>query len=114
MIGNGLRSNIWEKFKDRFNVKQIGEFYSATEGPGVLINQVDKAGSIGYFPKLVILLLGGIPLVNFFLTKSKFYTSKIKYDIEKEEIVKDQNGFCVRCQLGETGQFGTSQFSIEI
>eukprot|EP01124_Arcella_intermedia_P036133 TRINITY_DN939_c0_g1_i2.p1 TRINITY_DN939_c0_g1~~TRINITY_DN939_c0_g1_i2.p1 ORF type:complete len:288 (+),score=71.40 TRINITY_DN939_c0_g1_i2:979-1842(+) len=91
MIGNGLRSNIWEKFKDRFNVKQIGEFYSATEGPGVLINQVDKAGSIGYFPKLVILLLGGIPL--------------IKYDIEKEEIVKDQNGFCVRCQPGETGQF---------
>jgi solute carrier family 27 fatty acid transporter 1/4 len=32
MYGNGLRPQIWEKFVTRFGIKQIGEFYGATEG----------------------------------------------------------------------------------
>lgn len=32
MFGNGLRAQIWKQFTSRFNVKQIGEFYGATEG----------------------------------------------------------------------------------
>lgn len=32
MYGNGLRPQIWKRFVDRFRVKQIGEFYGATEG----------------------------------------------------------------------------------
>lgn len=32
MYGNGLRPQIWEAFKNRFNIEQIGEFYGATEG----------------------------------------------------------------------------------
>lgn len=32
IVGNGLRPQIWEDFQRRFNVKQIGEFYGATEG----------------------------------------------------------------------------------
>lgn len=32
MFGNGLRPQIWEKFVTRFGIKQIGEFYGATEG----------------------------------------------------------------------------------
>uniref|UniRef100_A0A8D0GJL6 Long-chain-fatty-acid--CoA ligase n=1 Tax=Sphenodon punctatus TaxID=8508 RepID=A0A8D0GJL6_SPHPU len=30
-IGNGLRATIWEAFSQRFCIKQIGEFYGATE-----------------------------------------------------------------------------------
>lgn len=30
-IGNGLRPTIWEDFTQRFRIKQIGEFYGATE-----------------------------------------------------------------------------------
>ena len=32
MFGNGLRPKIWKEFVDRFNIKQIGEFYGSTEG----------------------------------------------------------------------------------
>lgn len=32
MFGNGLRPQIWESFVKRFGIKQIGEFYGATEG----------------------------------------------------------------------------------
>ena len=32
MFGNGLRPQIWTPFVERFKVKQIGEFYGATEG----------------------------------------------------------------------------------
>lgn len=32
MFGNGMRSNIWTEFKNRFNVERIAEFYGATEG----------------------------------------------------------------------------------
>lgn len=30
-VGNGLRPAIWEEFTKRFGVRQIGEFYGATE-----------------------------------------------------------------------------------
>lgn len=32
MFGNGLKPEIWKMFQDRFGVKQMGEFYGATEG----------------------------------------------------------------------------------
>lgn len=32
MVGNGLRPQIWKQFVRRFGVKEIGEFYGATEG----------------------------------------------------------------------------------
>lgn len=32
MYGNGLRSQIWKEFTQRFNIKEVGEFYGATEG----------------------------------------------------------------------------------
>lgn len=32
MFGNGLRPQIWNSFVERFNIKEIGEFYGATEG----------------------------------------------------------------------------------
>lgn len=38
MFGNGLRPQIWKSFVKRFGVKQIGEFYGATEGNSNLGN----------------------------------------------------------------------------
>jgi fatty-acyl-CoA synthase len=29
--GNGLRQNLWMPFVERFNIKQVNEFYGATE-----------------------------------------------------------------------------------
>ncbi|WAQ97831.1 S27A2-like protein [Mya arenaria] len=35
-VGNGLRSDIWEKFKNRYKIPQICEFFGATEGTNKL------------------------------------------------------------------------------
>lgn len=32
-VGNGLRADVWEEFRDRFQIAAIREFYSATEAP---------------------------------------------------------------------------------
>ena len=32
MIGNGMRPNIWDKFKQRFGVKEVLELYASSEG----------------------------------------------------------------------------------
>lgn len=37
-FGNGLRADVWERFKSRFGIETIAEFYSATEGPGAMFN----------------------------------------------------------------------------
>jgi acyl-CoA synthetase (AMP-forming)/AMP-acid ligase II len=36
--GNGLRPDVWEKFKTRFNIPQIAEFFNSTEGMFGLLN----------------------------------------------------------------------------
>lgn len=55
MFGNGLRPQIWKPFVDRFGVKQIGEFYGATEGNSNLGNLVLLLLSFYYFYHLTIL-----------------------------------------------------------
>ena len=40
MFGNGLKPQIWKPFVKRFGVKQIGEFYGATEGNSNLGNSI--------------------------------------------------------------------------
>ena len=37
-FGNGLRPDVWDRFRDRFDIPAIAEFYSATEGPGAMWN----------------------------------------------------------------------------
>lgn len=36
--GNGLRPDVWEKFKTRFNIPEIAEFFNSTEGMFALLN----------------------------------------------------------------------------
>lgn len=49
-MGNGLRGSVWKEFQSRFKVKQIAEFYGATEGNASLLNTPGKVGAIGYMP----------------------------------------------------------------
>ena len=32
--GNGMRPDVWTRFRERFGIKHIGELYAATEGNG--------------------------------------------------------------------------------
>jgi acyl-CoA synthetase (AMP-forming)/AMP-acid ligase II len=38
MYGNGLRPDVWNRFRERFNVPEIAEFFNSTEGIFTLIN----------------------------------------------------------------------------
>ncbi|KAL1955804.1 hypothetical protein VTO42DRAFT_8043 [Malbranchea cinnamomea] len=38
MYGNGLRPDIWDKFRERFGVEEVAEFFNSTEGVFGLLN----------------------------------------------------------------------------
>uniref|UniRef100_A0A8P4GLC7 long-chain-fatty-acid--CoA ligase n=1 Tax=Dicentrarchus labrax TaxID=13489 RepID=A0A8P4GLC7_DICLA len=80
-VGNGLRQDVWREFQNRFGNIKMCEVYGSTEGNLCFMNHIGKIGTVG----LMIFSL------NFF------------YDMMKDELVKDQNGFCQRVKKGETG-----------
>jgi len=87
--GNGLRPDIWDDFKNRFKIKKILEFYGATEGNISLINYDGKSGAIGRVPSYL---------------KSMLNIEIVKFDVEKEEPLRDENGFCIPCENSEVGE----------
>uniref|UniRef100_A0A3P8XK95 long-chain-fatty-acid--CoA ligase n=1 Tax=Esox lucius TaxID=8010 RepID=A0A3P8XK95_ESOLU len=87
-IGNGVRSDIWTEFLNRFGDIAIRELYAATEGNIGFINYTSKIGVVGR--------------VNF-LHRRMFPYTLIKFDIEKEEPVRNSNGLCIKAAKGETG-----------
>ncbi|KAK2624606.1 hypothetical protein QTJ16_005799 [Diplocarpon rosae] len=92
--GNGLRSEIWENFKDRFGVPEIREFYRATEGLAKFDN-IDSgawgAGKVGFAG----------PLRRYLETD----TIILKVDPETEQPYRDlKTGLCVRAKIGEAGE----------
>ena len=82
IMGNGLRPDIWDDFKQRFGIKRITEFYSASEGNFAFANIMNKDRTVG-------------------LTAAK--VALVKYDVENDEIVKDANGRCIEVAAGEPG-----------
>ncbi|KAL9627241.1 MAG: hypothetical protein Q9164_007661 [Protoblastenia rupestris] len=59
-FGNGLRPDIWERFKTRFGIETIAEFYGATEAPSATWNLSSNAltsGAIGRNGPLTSFLL---------------------------------------------------------
>jgi fatty-acyl-CoA synthase len=89
VFGNGLRPEIWDEFKSRFAIPQIIEFYGSTEGNVSLFNLDEKPGAIGRVPNLV---------------KSRINIRLVPFDIEKEEPIREANGFCRVCRPGEIGE----------
>ncbi|XP_046760790.1 bile acyl-CoA synthetase isoform X2 [Gallus gallus] len=87
-IGNGLRATVWKEFLQRFGPISISEFYGATEGNAGFINYTGKIGAVGR--------------VNVFL-KAFASFELIKYNVEEDEPVRNEHGFCIRVRPGETG-----------
>ncbi|MFL6975568.1 MAG: long-chain-acyl-CoA synthetase [Xanthobacteraceae bacterium] len=87
--GNGLRPDVWPEFQKRFRIPHILEFYAATEGNVAMFNFEGKAGAVGRVPWFVA---------------HKFPTAVVRFDIEKEQPIRDAQGFCIRCQPNEVGE----------
>lgn len=87
--GNGLASEVWDGFKDRFQIPRILEFYAATEGGVSLFNAQEKRGAIGHVPAYLA---------------HRFSPTLVRFDVERGEPVRNNDGFCVRCAPNETGE----------
>jgi fatty-acyl-CoA synthase len=88
-LGNGLRPEVWGPFKERFGIPRIVEFYGATEGNTALINFEGKPGAVGQIPHSLRKLMG---------------LEILRFDIESEEVLRDEDGHCLRAGLDEAGE----------
>jgi len=82
MLGNGLRPDIWNEFKQRFGIRRLCEIYGSSEGNVTFANFFNKDKTIGAtFAKVAL----------------------VEYDLERDEIVRDANGRCIEAVKGEPG-----------
>lgn len=88
-VGNGLRGDVWEKFQPRFKIPKLFEFYGSTEGNVTLLNFDGRPGAIGRIPG--------------WLSK-RINVRIVKFDVEREEPVRDKDGLCVEADPGEVGE----------
>ena len=88
ILGNGMRGDYWEEFQARFGIKKIIEVYGATEGVGAIANLKGVPGMIGK------LSAAGIRMGEV-----------VRYDIGRDEIIRDSRGFAIKCKTDETGLF---------
>jgi fatty-acyl-CoA synthase len=87
--GNGLRPDIWTRFKERFRIPRILEFYAATEGNVSLVNVEEMPGAVGRIPPF---LAHRVP------------ATLVRFDADAGAPVRDARGFCVRCTPNEPGE----------
>lgn len=87
MTGAGINADTWERFLDRFGDINIYEGWGSTEANCGIINVDNKPGSCGRIP-----------------FKEKSNLRLIKYDLENDCHVLDENGFCVEAGPGEVGE----------
>ena len=82
MVGNGLRPDLWDCFRNRFNVDRICEIYGASEGNGMFMNLLNKDQTIG--------------MTNVEL-------SLLKYDVAEDKLETDDNGSYIEVAEHEPG-----------
>lgn len=82
MIGNGMRPNIWDKFKARFGVEEVLELYASSEGNVGFSNVFNFDNTVGFSPTPYAI---------------------IQFDKEKNEPVRDAKGWCKKVKKGEVG-----------
>ncbi|PWB17471.1 long-chain-acyl-CoA synthetase [Acinetobacter sp. AM] len=82
MIGNGMRPNIWDKFKQRFGVEEVLELYASSEGNVGFSNVFNFDNTVGFSPTPYAI---------------------VQFDKEKNEPIRDVNGWCQKVSKGEVG-----------
>ncbi|KAJ9503771.1 long-chain fatty acid transporter fat1 [Exophiala xenobiotica] len=94
-FGNGCRPDVWDKFRNRFGVETIAEFYGATEGISASFNlsrNTFSSGAIGQFGLIL-------------QTLAHLRQSIVEVDWETESPRRDpKTGFCIKVPRGEPGE----------
>ena len=87
--GNGLRADVWPAFQKRFGIPKVLEFYAATEGNFSLFNVEGQVGAIGRIPSFLA---------------HRFPAAVVRFDPERGEPLRNDEGFCMRCARDEPGE----------
>ena len=82
MLGNGLRPDVWGKFRNRFAVKRICEIYGASESNATFLNILNKDDTIGTSSADLLI---------------------VEYDVDADEVSRDSNGQLIQVALGGAG-----------
>ncbi|QDS72526.1 hypothetical protein FKW77_000215 [Venturia effusa] len=92
--GNGMRPDVWQKFRDRFGIETINELYAATDGLGTSLNESQNDFTRNAVGKrgLIWKLMRG---------KSEL---PVKIDVDTEDILREENGFAIKCATNEPGE----------
>lgn len=83
ITGLGLQKDVWERFKSRFKVEHIYEFYGLTEGIRMFSNVNEIPGMVGRNNQRGLVLA--------------------KADPETGEFFKNEKGYSIRCKPGDIG-----------
>ena len=87
MIGSSIGMDIWDRFKTRFDVEQIFEGWGSTEANTGMTNVDQKIGAVGRVPN-----------------KQMSNIRLIKYDLEADEHVRNEEGLCIETDDDEVGE----------
>jgi acyl-CoA synthetase (AMP-forming)/AMP-acid ligase II len=96
-FGNGLRPDVWEPFKERFGIRSIFEFYSATESPGGMWNRSDNTFSSG--------AIGRSGFIHGLLFNSGVAVVRTDPDADGAHPLRTKDaGLCQLCDWNEPGE----------
>ena len=93
-FGNGLRPDIWNRFKERFGIDTIAEFYAATESPSACWNMSSNdfgVGAIGRHGMLASQLL-------------RLNTAVVETNWEAELPLRLSDGYCREVSVNSPGE----------
>jgi citronellyl-CoA synthetase len=82
VVGNGLRPDIWDAFKQRFGIEEVYEFYASSEGNLSFTNTLNANATVGW-------------------CASKY--AIVEYDMEEEVPIRGRNGYMTKVGVGEVG-----------
>ncbi len=88
-VGNGLRPDIFSAFQARFAIRDVLEFYAATEGNVVLFNFDSHPGAVGRMPRWAA---------------KRFPVRAVAFDIDEGVEKRDARGRCIECGVDEPGE----------
>src|SRR5262249_1707550 len=80
---------VWPRFKARFAIPQILEFYSATDSNVNLFNFDGRPGAVGRVP---------------WFLKRRFPIAIVRFDLDKQAPIRNAQGFCERAAPDEVGE----------
>ena len=94
-LGNGLRPDVWNDFKERFGIDTIAEFYAATEGGLAVFNLSTNDYSRG--------CVGRVGRLAYWARGFQFLIVRLDHGTE-EPLRSDKGHFCTVVDVDEPGE----------